>query len=177
MQDTDAEFHHRYPLMPATSVSARGPRQPMEDALSELMSAGEQGRPASASASRASGSRQGSTATGDGGPHLARYPKFLCRAREHMSRRVQDSHVRKALEDKVERTKADLQELTRKKQVEAQEWEDGLMVNDALRYDGSRLKAAERQNNAACLQKQVDEKKQKQQQELEAKRAECAGYW
>merc|ERR1719352_1376653 len=51
------------------------------------------------------------------------------------------------------------------------------MVNDALRYDGSRLKAAERQNNAACLQKQVDEKKQKQQQELEAKRAECAGYW
>merc|ERR1719409_2289547 len=51
------------------------------------------------------------------------------------------------------------------------------MVNDALRYDGSRVKAVERQKNAAYLQKQVQERRERHQQELEAKRAEPAGYW
>jgi len=180
MLDADVEYQHRYPLMPVCSVSARAPRQPL-DSLSDLCVA--QQRHGSASArgcgsASARSSREGSCGdAGQTGPHLARYPKFLSRAREHMSRRVHDSHVRKALEDKVERTKAELEELNQKRHAEAQDWEDGLMVNDALRYDGSRLKAAENHKNATHLLQQAEERRQHKKRELEANRAEPAGYW
>jgi len=180
MLDADVEYQHRYPLMPVCSVSARGPRQPL-DSLSDLCTV--QQRHGSASArgcgsASARSSREGSCGdAGQTGPHLARYPKFLSRAREHMSRRVHDSHVRKALEDKVERTKAELEELNQKRHAEAQDWEDGLMVNDALRYDGSRLKAAENHKNATHLLQQAEERRQHKKRELEANRAEPAGYW
>merc|ERR1719253_1392634 len=94
-----------------------------------------------------------------------------------MSRRIQDTHVRKALEDKVERTKAELQELTRRQKIEAQQWEEGMAVNDALRYDGTRMKAIERQKNAEYLKQQVQERRDKESKDVEARRAEIAGYW
>merc|ERR1712072_1207869 len=42
-------------------------------------------------------------------PHMQRHPRFLTRAREHMSRRLHDVHVRQALEDKVRQTRLDLE--------------------------------------------------------------------
>lgn len=180
MLDADVEYHHRYPLMPVGSASARGPRQPL-DSLSDLCTGQQRYGSTSARAcgsTSARSSREGSN--GDAvqtGPHLAKYPKFLSRAREHMSRRVHDSHVRKALEDKVERTKAELEDLNQKRYAQAQEWEDGMMVNDALRYDGSQLKAAARQRHASHLLQQAEDSRQLKKQEVEAKRAEPAGYW
>merc|ERR1711920_841329 len=52
----------------------------------------------------------------DVAPHMARYPRFLSRAREHMSRRLHDVHVRKALEDKVQQTKTELAKLAAEKE-------------------------------------------------------------
>jgi len=175
MADSDLEYQHRYPFMPVYSQSARGPKPPAEDFLGSGRASGGGSKSASASATP----RQGGAVddADENAPHLARYPKFLSRAREHMSRRIHDAHVRKALEDKVERTKAELEELTRRRQLEAQQWEDGMLVNDALRYDGSRIKQAERQRNAEYLQRQAQDRKEKEQQEREARFAEPAGYW
>jgi hypothetical protein len=179
MMDSDQEYQHRYPFMPVYNLSARRP-QPPEEPLPTAPRAPASARGASASARGASASatpREGGAQGEDGAPHLAKYPRFLSKAQNHMSRRIHDIHVRKALEDKVARTKAELEELTRRRELEAQQWEDGLMVNDALRYDGSRLKAVERQSNASYLQKQIQERKDQRQEEKQARRAEPAGYW
>lgn len=94
-----------------------------------------------------------------------------------MSRRIHDAHVRKALEDKVERTKCELEAQTRRRLREAQEWEDGMTVNDALRYDSTRVKGAERMKNAVYLKQQVEEHRDKLENDRQARRAEPAGYW
>jgi len=161
MMDSDPEYSHRYPFMPVYSQSARGPSQDVLRSNSEH-----------ASASATATPRGGETA-----PHMAKYPKFLSKAREHMSRRIEDAHVRKALEDKVERTKAELETLTRQRHLEAQNWDDGMMVNDALRYDNTVGKAAERQKNAVHLKRQIEERKDRREQETQARRGEPAGYW
>eukprot|EP00448_Togula_jolla_P007845 CAMPEP_0170615756 /NCGR_PEP_ID=MMETSP0224-20130122/25510_1 /TAXON_ID=285029 /ORGANISM="Togula jolla, Strain CCCM 725" /LENGTH=421 /DNA_ID=CAMNT_0010941515 /DNA_START=48 /DNA_END=1313 /DNA_ORIENTATION=- len=110
-------------------------------------------------------------------PHMARYPRFLSRATNHMSRRLTDGHVRKALEDKVKLTKAELEARLQKDQAEAAQVEDGMLVNDALRYDSLLSKAAERRRNAAFLENQIEERRRRDIMEVEEKRKEPAGYW
>lgn len=104
-------------------------------------------------------------------------PCFLKRPTEHMSRRIQDEHVRKALEAKVHATKDELEELTKERQLEAQAWEDGLMVNDALRYDATQSKVRERRQNAEFLQQQIQERKKKDRHEKEESRSQQVGYF
>lgn len=104
-------------------------------------------------------------------------PAFLKRPTEHMSRRIQDDHVRKALEDKVQRTKDELEALTRARQLEAQQWEEGMMVNDALRYDASQSKVLDRHKNAQFLKAQIEERKNKREREKQEYRANYVGYW
>jgi len=154
--------------MPVGSYSARSSssRRPPKEFDTSL--------PSSAKPVSAEGSGSYSARETD---QLAKYPRFLTRAREHMSRRIHDAHVRKALEDKVERTKLELEELTRKKNDQVYQLEEGMMVNDALRYDSSRVNAAERKKNAEYLNLQVEEKRTKKLREVQERRAECAGYW
>merc|ERR1712178_193441 len=104
-------------------------------------------------------------------------PRFLKRPSEHMSRRTQDDHVRKALEDKVQRTKDELEQLTRERQLEAQAWEEGMMVNDALRYDATQSKVLDRQKNAEFLKQQIEERKKKDEREKKERRSQIPGYW
>jgi len=109
-----------------------------------------------------------------GGP---KQPKFLTRPVEHMSRRIQDEHVRRALEDKVQRTKDELEERNRRRQKEAQTFEDGMMVNDALRYDATFAKSRERGKNADYLKAQIEERRIKDETDARARKSESAGYW
>jgi len=113
----------------------------------------------------------------DVAPHMARYPRFLSRAREHMSRRLHDVHVRKALEDKVEQTKAELATLSAQRELEQQQYEDGMLVNDALRYDNGQNRAAERRSHSVHLQSQIADKKERKKQAKAKSDAEEPGYW
>merc|ERR1719221_1381388 len=63
----------------------------------------------------------------DCSPHIARYPRFLSRAREHMSRRLHDVHVKKALEEKVAQTRRELEAHRLGQGDQAQQWEEGMM--------------------------------------------------
>eukprot|EP00928_Gymnodinium_smaydae_P077353 TRINITY_DN6063_c0_g1_i2.p1 TRINITY_DN6063_c0_g1~~TRINITY_DN6063_c0_g1_i2.p1 ORF type:complete len:486 (-),score=112.64 TRINITY_DN6063_c0_g1_i2:122-1441(-) len=110
-------------------------------------------------------------------PHLQRHPRFLTRAREHMSRRLHDAHVRKALEDKVERTKEELEALARRRDVEMRQAEEGTRVFDCLRVDDAQDRAAQRRKHAVYLKKQIEEKAKRASTERSAKQAEPAGYW
>jgi len=101
----------------------------------------------------------------------------LTRAQEHMSRRLHDQHVRKALEEKVQQTKNELAQLTQKKQVEHQLWEDGLSVNDALGADGAAAKAIEARKNAQELKVQMEERRKRVKDEKDEKRSQIMGYW
>eukprot|EP00933_Yihiella_yeosuensis_P009022 TRINITY_DN11478_c0_g1_i1.p1 TRINITY_DN11478_c0_g1~~TRINITY_DN11478_c0_g1_i1.p1 ORF type:complete len:497 (+),score=100.91 TRINITY_DN11478_c0_g1_i1:68-1558(+) len=109
--------------------------------------------------------------------HLSKHPVFLTKAKEHMSRRLHDSHVRKALEEKVEQTKTELLHLANKRQSEALECQDGLLVGDALRYDSTAAKAEERRRHAQYLKQQIREREQREQKEKAARRDDQAGYW
>jgi len=111
------------------------------------------------------------------GPHLAQHPRFLSRAREHMSRRLHDAHVRKALEEKVHQTQQELEHLSRRRRAEQQQWEEGLLVNDALRFDSYQAKAADRRHHAQFLRSQMEERRARDRSEKEAKHAEEAGYF
>lgn len=110
-------------------------------------------------------------------PHMARYPRFLSRAREHMSRRLHDEHVKIALDDKVSQTKFDLDTLREKRENEVRQWEDGMLANDALRDDMKNAKSVERRRVAQFLKIQMKERSRKDRVDLEEKRAEPIGYW
>jgi len=146
--DTAMEYQHRYPTMaPSSCNGGDGAEVGVAAAMDQEVS-----------------------------KHLSRHPRFLSRAREHMSRRIHDQHVRKALEDKVERTKSELEQLSRKRQSEALEEQDGRLVNDALRYDSSKSKGIERRRNAEFLESQMKEKETARRRELEEERSQPAGY-
>lgn len=111
-------------------------------------------------------------------PHICgAHPRFLTRGSAHMSRRLHDDHVRKALQDKVEVTKSELVESARKRQEEVEQMKVGLMINDALRHDNAVCKAQERQKNAHFVKTQMEERKLRAKQETKDQRKECAGYW
>mmetsp|Transcript_43519 Transcript_43519/g.93210 ORF Transcript_43519/g.93210 Transcript_43519/m.93210 type:complete len:447 (-) Transcript_43519:21-1361(-) len=110
-------------------------------------------------------------------PHMARHPRFLSRASEHMSRRHHDAHVRKALEDKVEQTKRELEAANAKRDAEMQQWQSGLFVSDALKSDKEQARRNELRRNAETLQKQIEEQKNKQVAEKQAYRQDKTGYW
>jgi len=113
----------------------------------------------------------------DVAPHLTRHPRFLSRAQEHHSRRLHDAHVRKALEDKVMQTRQDLENLSRRRQAEHREWEEGMQVNDAVRADICNAKAAERKSHAAYLKQQMEERQHREQRDTSEKRAGVIGYY
>eukprot|EP00746_Dinoflagellata_sp_MGD_P161823 gnl/MRDRNA2_/MRDRNA2_89110_c0_seq1.p1 gnl/MRDRNA2_/MRDRNA2_89110_c0~~gnl/MRDRNA2_/MRDRNA2_89110_c0_seq1.p1 ORF type:complete len:436 (-),score=120.73 gnl/MRDRNA2_/MRDRNA2_89110_c0_seq1:411-1718(-) len=111
-------------------------------------------------------------------PHIGgNHPLFLSRNREHMSRRINDAHVRKAMEDKVELCKTQLEQLAMDRHREARSHEEGLMINDALRYDNALIKASERAKNAEFLRGQISERQMRADMERKEQRKECAGYW
>lgn len=98
-------------------------------------------------------------------PHMSRHPRFLSRAREHMSRRLHDSHVRQALEQKVQDTKAELEAMAQQKQAEIQQWEEGMRVYDALRYDNGQARVMENRRVQDFIKSQIEERKGKVKQE------------
>jgi len=111
-------------------------------------------------------------------PHIAgKHPLFLSRNREHMSRRINDGHVRKAMEDKVDLLKTHLEQLAMDRHREAQTHEEGLMINDALRYDNAVIKASEKAKNAEFLRGQITERRMRADMERKEQRKECHGYW
>jgi len=111
-------------------------------------------------------------------PHIgAKHPLFLTQSRAHMSRRINDEHVHKAMEDKVELCKTQLEQLAADRHREARAHEEGLMINDALRYDNALIKASERAKNAEFLRGQINERKMRADMERKEQRKECAGYW
>lgn len=111
-------------------------------------------------------------------PHIGgKHPIFLSRNREHMSRRISDDHVRKAMEDKVELCKSQLEQLALDRHREARGHEEGLMINDALRYDNALIKASERAKNAEFLRGQIKEREMRASVERKEQRKESAGYW
>jgi hypothetical protein len=110
-------------------------------------------------------------------PHMSKTPRFLSRAQEHMSRRLHDDHVRKALEDKVSHSMAELEARQRQRLAQVQQWEEGLMVTDALRYDRDQAKAAERRRNAEYLKGQIQKSKAKVVADHADYRARDGGYW
>merc|ERR1712216_17714 len=116
------------------------------------------------------------------GPSVVPYvcekrPKFLSRAREYMCRRTEEGHVRKAMEDKVERTRRQLETLAQDRLAERQVAEDGLIINDALRYDNELLKNMERKENAEYVKAQIEERKERATKELRDRRSQPGGYW
>jgi len=110
-------------------------------------------------------------------PHLQRHPRFLSRASEHMSRRLHDQHVRKALEDKVMQTKAELEAASSKREMESHQWQEGMLVNDALRYDRDKASAEARKQNADVLRRQMEEAKNRNRKDKKDRHYEKAGYW
>lgn len=105
------------------------------------------------------------------------HPRFLKRSREYMSRRTETTHVKKAMEDKIDRTKQQLEFLAEDRQAEKRMHEDGLIINDALRYDNELLKGLERKQNAEYIKQQIDERKVRRDSEKSALKGEGGGYW
>lgn len=127
---------------------------------------------------RYGGGADGSVVPGDDvAPHMNRHPRFLSRAREHMSRRLHDAHVRQALEDKVLQTKQELEQLSARKQAEREQWEDGMQVNDALRTDVGQAKASERRKHADYLKSQMEERKRREQRDRDDWHSSVIGYY
>jgi hypothetical protein len=168
LEDVDNNYAHKYPAMP---VHGRGNQTDRPSSGPRSASCGP------AMGISAIGEREMQVMQGDEvAPHMQRYPRFLSRAREHMSRRLHDAHVRKTLEDQVRATKSELEAQAAKRSTEAQQADDGMLVNDALRYDSSQAKAVERRRNAEHLMQQIEEK-QKIERDFKQARNEPAGYW
>lgn len=156
LSDVDKNPRHLYPMMSATGAQ----------------------KISSAEVSAFASSPAALSGAEDVAPHIgAQYPRFLSRAREHMSRRIHDGHVRKALEDKVEQTKQELEAKARKREGEVSAWHEGLATQDAVKEDFLAKKARDRQDNAAALRVQIAEKKQQNQTEVCDWRAAPSGYY
>jgi len=116
------------------------------------------------------------------GPSIVPYvceqhPRFLKRSREYLSRRTETTHVKKAMEDKIERTKNQLEMLAKDRHSEKRMHEDGLIINDALRYDNELLKSMERKQNADYVAQQIEERKERKNFEKQISKTENPGYW
>lgn len=140
-------------------------------------SSGQQTEADSQKASKSAQARSPGSGMSNGMMPNPKQPRFLTRPNEHMSRRIQDEHVRRALEDKVQRTKEELEKQTATRQKEAKLWEEGMLVNDALRYDFALSKSADRQKNSEFLKAQMQERDSKDRKEVEDWRANICGYW
>jgi len=96
-------------------------------------------------------------------PHMSRHPRFLSWSREHMSRQLHDTHIRKVLEDKVQAAKAELEAQAQKNHDDLRDWHEGLLVHDALRSDNGRARAAENQHVQDVLRHQMRESEERRQ--------------
>lgn len=110
-------------------------------------------------------------------PHMQRHPRFLSRAREHMSRRLHDTHVRTVLEEKVRQTKEELQARKAILEAERRQVDEGLGVMDSLRNDKRQYTAAARKHHQEYLKHQIQEKNAFATSEQNEFRAQPAGYW
>lgn len=110
-------------------------------------------------------------------PHMAQHPRFLTRARDHMSRRLHDAHVRKALEQKVETTKIELDAANRNRLEESKRWNENFIVGDAMRYDNTQAKAKDRKDNQAYVLMQIEEKRRHEEEAKCQRETEVPGYW
>lgn len=109
--------------------------------------------------------------------HLSKLPRFLKRPEEHTTRRHHDDHVRRALEEKVLATKAELEAASKQRVCEADRLDEGMLMGDALRRDAAAASKADRRRNAEALREQIQERRQRAQEEKQASHAEKAGYW
>merc|ERR1719299_326245 len=81
------------------------------------------------------------------------------------------------MEEKVELTTSHLEQLALSRHKESAHYAEGLMINDALRYDNALIKAAERKKNAEFLRGQIEERNARIESERKDQRSQCAGYW
>merc|ERR1712205_112507 len=95
----------------------------------------------------------------------------------HMSRRLHDDHVRQALEDKVLQTRRAMEMEAEKRQSEVAQQKDGTLVNDALRYDSTVSKVADRRRNQDILLQQIADRRDRDQRDRADRNSEIAGYW
>lgn len=111
-------------------------------------------------------------------PHIAgRHPKFLQRPQDHRSRRINDEHVKATMTLAVDHTVQNLKKRASEKHSEVRDHENGMMINDALRYDNALMKQIEREKNAEFLKVQQLERKKRAEQERQEFTAAPAGYW
>jgi hypothetical protein len=111
-------------------------------------------------------------------PHIgSRHPRFLSRAQVHMSRRIQDGHIKKVLDDKVEATRRELEAESQKRREEAYQWEESLVTSDVMREDNDAARDMERRRNAQYLRAQMADRKALLRSEMDDRRAEPCGYW
>jgi len=148
LMNGDPNYKHQYTDLPSDGGSARLPLS---------------GRP-------------GSNGGSDMSPGV-QHPRFLTRPNPHMSRRIQDEHVRRALEDKVRVTKEELERRMKVIQDQSNQFEEGLMVNDALRYDSTNAKSVDRKGCAEYLVKQIQEKKDRDHSDIQQRRKDVCGYF
>ncbi|CAK0843902.1 unnamed protein product [Prorocentrum cordatum] len=112
--------------------------------------------------------------------HLSGHPRFLQRAAKPSGRRPQSDAAALAartLEEKVAQTKRELEATSARLVAQQLDSQDSLMVNDALKYDKDRSKAAERRRNAEFQRRQMEEKQHKAMQEAAEAKGKCVGYW
>eukprot|EP00747_Dinoflagellata_sp_TGD_P163888 gnl/TRDRNA2_/TRDRNA2_183083_c0_seq1.p1 gnl/TRDRNA2_/TRDRNA2_183083_c0~~gnl/TRDRNA2_/TRDRNA2_183083_c0_seq1.p1 ORF type:complete len:461 (-),score=118.88 gnl/TRDRNA2_/TRDRNA2_183083_c0_seq1:73-1455(-) len=108
---------------------------------------------------------------------VGQHPRFLCRPEQHLSRRNQDAHLRAAIEEKATQKKNELDMLKNQLEREAQTREEGLSVEDLKYFDKLRQKAAEQKQNQAFVVRQIEERKQKDLDELKERRSSPCGYY
>jgi len=110
--------------------------------------------------------------------HIGMAPtRFLRRARPHLSRRTDDTHVQQAMKNASDRTAAELAEQARRAHTESQRAAEGLEINDALRYDVSKRKAEERHKHQMFVKSQMEEQRLRAAQMVQEEKKEPAGYW
>merc|ERR1719487_2170691 len=81
------------------------------------------------------------------------------------------------MEDKMERTRKQLETLAADRLAERQQAEDGLVINDALRLDNELLQTVERKQCAEYVKSQMKEREARADAERRDRRGANGGYW
>lgn len=149
---------------PTGSLSERGP-----PGTPRAAGEGRLGTAGSALVRRPSGEAQASSQV-DAPPRFEQRPEGLPRQQD-------DTHVRRALEAKVQETKNELAVLNQRKQLEMQLWEEGLAVSDAIGADSSQQKAIAVRRHGEDLKLQIADRERRAEAEKEEKRSQVFGYW
>jgi hypothetical protein len=109
--------------------------------------------------------------------HISGHPRFLRKDNLNGRRKNQETLAAKTLEQRVLQTKQELEARASALRAEQQEWEEGMLVNDAIKYDRDKAKAIERRRNKDYLLSQMEEKKTVRKQEHDSEMGKYVGYW